>query len=85
MRINQLLLCAAVSVALSACGGDTHPASVDSATPTPPVDGTATLPASAFISFVQALVLSMADTQEPADTSAIVAVADDTGESVPVK
>lgn len=80
----------AASILLSACGGSHHGAgdAVTTAPVTPPV--TSEVPASAtqsalgFISYLQALVLSMADLLEPVDTSLVVAPLDDTGEPVAV-
>lgn len=80
----------AAAFLLSACGGSDH-AVADTGTPAPATPSvTSEVPASAtqsalgFISYLQALVLSMADQLEPVDTSLVVAPADDTGEPVAV-
>jgi hypothetical protein len=78
-KILTLALGAAL-LALAACGGSDN-------TPPPP---TSQVPASAsasvngFIAYLQALVVSMADTLEPVDVSTVTAPADDTIEPLPV-
>jgi hypothetical protein len=89
MKISHWLAIGAAALLLSACGGRDDDASGGGTTPAPPpvVSGgsnTGPSPAMAFISYLQTLVVSMADTLEPADSSAVVAVADDNGEPVAV-
>ena len=74
------MLCAAAL--LGACGGGG-----DDSTPTPPV--TEQVPpsvntsATSFISYVKALIASVADSLEPVDVSSVTPATDDTGEPSP--
>lgn len=67
------------SAVLAGCGGDPDPAP-----PPGPPPATSAVPASAsqsvmgFIAYLQALVVSAADTLEPVDTSMVTGPVDDT-------
>lgn len=73
-----LALCAAA--ALVGCGGgDDGPPP-----PTESVPATASASVGGFISYLQALVVSVADTLEPVDVSAVTPPTDDTAEPTSV-
>jgi hypothetical protein len=73
----------AASGVLSACLGDGGSSSVAVA-PTAEVPAAASQSSAGFISYLEALIASPADTLEPVDTSTVMAPTDDTSEPVPI-
>ena len=76
------MLC--VAALLSACGGGGG----DDSTPTTPpvteqVPPSVNTSATSFISYVKALIASVADSLEPVDVSSVTPATDDTGEPSP--
>jgi hypothetical protein len=75
-----LLLIVGAAVLLAACGGgDDNPPP-----PTEQVPASASASTGGFIAYLKALVVAMADTLEPVDTSAVTPQTDDTIEPTPV-
>lgn len=73
-----MVMCAAGSMALSACGGgDDGPAPVP---PTTEVPASASASVDGFISYLKTLVVASADTLEPVDVSAVTPPASETDE-----
>jgi hypothetical protein len=74
-KLKLLLVVAATGGLVAACGGDdfqTGPAA------TSEVPASASASVQGFISYLQALVVSSADTLEPVDTSMVTAPTDET-------
>ena len=68
-----------LSAFLTACGGDSNGGSAPAPPPaTSEVPGSASQSVAGFIAYLQALVVSAADTLEPVDTSMVTGPVDDT-------
>lgn len=79
-KILVSMLCAAALV--GGCGGgddDDHPPPV-----TEQVPGSVNTSSMSFIDYLKALVVSVADTLEPVDVSAVTPATDDVGEPAPI-
>jgi hypothetical protein len=74
----------AATALLDGCLGDSSDNAVPAPVATSQVPGTASQSSAGFISYLQLLVVSSADTLEPVDTSMVTATADDTSEPVAV-
>lgn len=75
-KLVVLMLCAA-AVLVACGGGDDTPAPVP---PTSQVPASASASIGGFIAYLQALVVSMADTLEPVDVSGVTPPTDETSE-----
>jgi hypothetical protein len=76
-----LLLIVGAAVLLAACGGSDE---TNSPPPTQQVPASASASTDGFIGYLKALIVSMADTLEPVDTSGVTPPTDDTIEPTPV-
>ena len=79
----RMCVALAAPILISACGGGND--NTDESPPaTAPVPAVASQSSAGFIAYLQELVASSADTQEPVDTSTVTAQTDETGEPVKV-
>ena len=70
--------------ALSACGGNNDNGGDSTPAATAQVPASASASATGFIAYLQRLVVSVADTLEPVDTSAVTGPKDETSEPTKV-
>ena len=78
-KILVSMLCAAALVGGCGGGDDDQPPPV-----TEQVPGSVNTSSMSFIDYLKALVVSVADTLEPVDVSAVTPAADDVGEPAPI-
>ena len=78
-KILVSMLCAAALVGGCGGGDDDHPPPV-----TEQVPGSVNTSSMSFIDYLKALVVSVADTLEPVDVSAVTPATDNVGEPAPI-